>query len=78
MSSQKFKTNSYCVGGKHHISTKNIVGDITINKKTGKEFQLLVGFCSVCNRKKSMIVSDNMIQAEGVSDFFKNLGKKRA
>ena len=29
----------------------------------------------VCNRKKSMIVSDNVIQAEGFSDFFKNLGK---
>ena len=30
----------------------------------------------VCNRKKSMIVSDNVIQAEGLGDFFKNLGKK--
>ena len=29
----------------------------------------------ICNRKKSMIVSDNMIQAEGLGDFFKNLGK---
>ena len=26
--------------------------------------------------KKSMIVSDNVIQAEGLCDFFKNLGKK--
>ena len=29
----------------------------------------------VCNRKKSMIVSDNVIQAEGLGDVFKNLGK---
>ena len=75
MSSQKFKTNSYCVGGRHHSSTSNISGDITINKKTGKEVKLLVGKCVICNRKKTMIVSDNVIQAEGLGDFFKNLGK---
>ena len=75
MSSQKFKTTSYCVGGRHHSSTSNITGDITINKKTGKEVNLLVGKCVICNRKKTMIVSDNVIQAEGLGDFFKNLGK---
>ena len=75
MSSQKFKSNSYCVGGRHHSSTSNITGDITINKKTGKEVKLLVGKCVVCNRKKTMIVSDNVIQAEGLGDFFKKLGK---
>ena len=75
MSFQKFKTNSYCVGQKHYSGTKNIVGEITINKKTGREIKLLVGQCSICNRKKSMIVSDNTIQAEGLGDFFKNMGK---
>ena len=75
MSFQKFKTNSYCVGGRHQSATKNIVGDITINKKTGKEVKLLVGKCVICDRKKTMIVSDNVIQAEGLGDFFKNLGK---
>ena len=30
----------------------------------------------VCNRNKSMIVSGNTIKAEGLGDFFKNLGKK--
>ena len=75
MTFQKFKTNSYCVGGRHQSATKNIVGDITINKKTGKEVKLLVGKCAICNRKKTMIVSDNVIQAEGLGDFFKNLGK---
>ena len=77
MSSQKlkFETNSYCVGGKHHSGTKNITGEITVNKKTGKEIKLLVGKCMDCNRKKSMIVSDNTIKAEGLGSFFKNLGK---
>ena len=77
MSFQKIKTKSYCVGQKHYSGTKNIVGEITLNKKTGREIKLLVGQCSICNRKKSMIVSDNTIQAEGLGDFFKNLGKKK-
>ena len=75
MSFQKFKTNSYCVGPKHYSAAKNIAGEITIIKKTGREINLLVGQCMVCNRKKSMIVSDNVIQAEGLGDFFKKLGK---
>ena len=74
-SSQKFQSDSYCVGGRHRSSTKNIVGEIRNNKKTGKDVKLLVGQCMVCNRKKSMIVSDNVIQAEGLGSFFKNLGK---
>ena len=52
MSSQKlkFETNSYCVGGKYRSGTKNIAGEITLNKKTGKEIKLLVEKCVVCNR----------------------------
>ena len=76
MSFQKFKSDSYCVGGRHKSGTKDIVGDITIDKKTGKEVKLLIGKCVICNRRKTMIVSDNVIQAEGLGDFFKNLGKK--
>ena len=75
-SSQKFKTNSYCVGHKGYSGTKNITGEVTVNKKTNKEIKLLVGKCVICDRKKSMIVSDNTIEAEGLGDFFKNLGKK--
>ena len=75
MNSQKFENNSYCVGGKHRSATKNITGEITFNKNTGKENKLLVGKCVICDRKKSMIVSDNTIQAEGLGDFFKKLGK---
>ena len=33
MSFQKFKSDSYCVGAKHYSGTKNIAGEITINKK---------------------------------------------
>ena len=76
MSFQKFKSDSYCVGGRQRSASKNIVGDITISKKTGKEVKLLVGKCVICDRKKTMIVSDNVIQAEGLGDFFKKLGKK--
>ena len=52
MNFQKFKTNSYCVGGKHRSGTKNITGEITVNKKSGREIKLLVGKCVICNRKK--------------------------
>ena len=76
MNSQKFKSDSYCVGGKHKSGTKNITGEITVDKKTGREVELLVGKCVICDRKKTMMVSDNVIQAEGLGDFFKNLGKK--
>ena len=75
MISQKFATDSYCVGGRHRSGTKDITGEITVIKKTGKDTKLLVGKCMVCNRKKSMIVSDNTIKAEGLGSFFKNLGK---
>ena len=75
MSSKKIETDSYCVGGRHRSGTKDITGEITVNKITGKDTKLLVGKCMVCNRKKSMIVSDNTIKAEGLGSFFKNLGK---
>ena len=73
MNSQKLKSDSYCVGGKHRSSGKNITGEITFNKKTGKFIKLLVGKCVICNRKKYMIVSDNTFQAEGLGNFFKKI-----
>ena len=76
MSSRKYKTDSYYVGGRHKSATKNIVGEITFNKKTGEEIKLLVGKCMICNKRKSMIVSDNVIQAEGLGDVLKSLGRK--
>ena len=36
MNSQKFKSDCFCVGGKHRSGTKNITGEITFNKKTVK------------------------------------------
>ena len=69
MSFQKFETDSYCVGGRHRSATIKIYGDIT-----SKGSKVLIGYSSVCNRKKSMTVSDNTIKAEGFFSFFKNLG----
>ena len=74
MSFNKFKNNSYCVGGKHYSATTNIRGDITQNKKTGAPVKLLRGTCSTCKRNKSLIVSDQTIEAEGLGYFFKHLG----
>ena len=37
--------------------------------------KLLVGTCSTFKRKKSLIVSDQTIQAEGLGDFFKHIGQ---
>ena len=71
MTFNKFENDSYCVGGRHRSATKNIYGSIT-----SKGSKVLIGFCSVCSRKKSKTVSDNTIKAEGLGDFFKNLGKK--
>ena len=51
MSFQNIKSDSFFVGGRHRSSTKDIVGDITINKKTGREVKLLVGKCVICNKK---------------------------
>ena len=75
MSFNKFKSISYCVGGKHYSATTNIRGDITQNKKTGAPVKLLRGTCSTCKRNKSPIVSDQIISAEGLGDFFKHIGK---
>ena len=70
MSFQKFKSDSYSVGGRHRSATVKIYGDIR-----SKGSKVLIGFCSKCQRKKSMTVSDNTREAEGFSDVFKNLGK---
>ena len=44
-------------------------------KKTGAPVKLLRGTCSTCKRSKSIIVSDQTIQAEGLGDFFRGIGK---
>ena len=66
----KFKTNSYCVGGRHYIGTNNIRGAVT-----AKGTKMLKGNCIKCKRSKSMTVSDATIEAGGLIDFFKSVGK---
>ena len=73
MSFENSKSDSYCVGGRHRSATVKIYGEIT-----SKGSKVLIGYCSVCNRKKSMTVSDSTTQAEGLSNFFKNLGNNSA
>ena len=73
MSFQKFKSDRYCVGGRHRSGAVKICGDIT-----SKRSKVLIGYCSMCNRKRSITVSDNTIKTEGLGRFFKNLGRRSA
>ena len=66
----KFKTNSYCVGGTHYSGTNNIRGFVS-----AKGTKMLKGNCVKCRRNKSMTVSDATIEAEGSKDFFKCVGR---
>ena len=75
MSFSKLKKISDCVGEKHYSATINFRGDIIQNKKSGAAVKLLRGTCSTCKRNKSLIVSDQTLNGEGLGDFFKHLGK---
>ena len=66
----KFKTNSYFVGGRHYSGTINIRGFVST-----KGTQMLKGNCVKCKRNKSVTVSDATIEAEGLKDFFKSVGR---
>ena len=63
---------SFCVGGIHRFATTKIAED----KISGANKEIFA-FCSICNRKQSMTVSDNIVTAEGFGNFLKSLGKKR-
>ena len=76
MSFQKIETNSFCIGQIHYSGTKNIAGEIIFDEKTDRQDKLLVRQRSICKRKRSMIVSYNAKQAEGLIDVPKSLGKK--
>ena len=54
-------------------NTKHLWLSQNINKKTQKPIKMLKGTCSVCNRSKSIIVSNQTIEAEGLGDFFRGL-----
>ena len=64
MTFNKIEKNSYCVGGRHISATKNIYGNITSEGN-----KALFGYCSLCNRKKSMAFCENTIKAEGFGSF---------
>ena len=49
-----------------NLVQKNIYVD-----KTSEGSKVLIGYCSLCNRKKSMTVSDSTIEAEGLGSFLK-------
>ena len=66
----KYKTYSYCVGGRHYSCTNNIRGVVT-----AKGTKMFKGSCAMCRRKKSMTVSDATIAAERLKDFFRSVGK---
>ena len=68
MSHENFKTIGHCVGGSKQYATNSMEGDII---KTAQK--LLIGSYVQCDRKKSMIVSDNTKQAEGLGKLFRNL-----
>ena len=72
MSFQKYKIDSDCVGVRHGSATKNDYVDLT-----SKGIEVLISFCSIFNRKKSITVSGKTIHAERWGDFFENLGEKR-
>ena len=67
---QKIKSNSYCVGARHYSGTNNISGAITL-----KGTKMLRVNCVKCKRNKSMTVSDATIEAEGLKDFFRSVGR---
>ena len=50
MSFNKFKSNSYCVGGRHQSNAVKIYGVIA-----SKGSKFLIGRCSICNRKKACL-----------------------
>ena len=68
MSFEKFKSDSFCVGGRHKCATKNIYGDIT-----SKDNNVLIRFCSICNRKNLWLLVI-MLKSEGLVSVFKKLG----
>ena len=66
----KFKTNSYCVDGRHYSGTNNIQGFIS-----AKGTKMIKGKCVKCRRNKSMTPSDATIEAKGLKDFLKSVGR---
>ena len=56
MSFQKFKSDSFCVGGRHRSATTDNYGNLT-----SRGTKVLIGYCSFCNRKKSITQSKQKV-----------------
>ena len=52
-----------------------LVADIIVVPITSKGTKMLRGSYTKCRRNKSMTVSDETIEAEGLKDFFKSVGR---
>ena len=54
--SNKFKANSYCVGGRHYSGTNNIRGVIgePASRISAKGTKMLRGSCTKCGRNDSI------------------------
>ena len=67
----KIESDWYFVGGRHRSAKTKNYGEIK-----SKVSKVLTDYCSFCKLRKSMTVSDNAKQAEGLEEIFKNPGKK--
>ena len=48
-------TKTYCLGGRHHSNTNNIVEYEKVNPRTKKLVKIIKGKCDICGRNKSQI-----------------------
>ena len=76
MSFNKFKNIFHIVLVENTIPLPQIYVEIILKiKKTGAAVKLLRGVDSTCKRNKSINVSGQTIEAEGLRDFFRGVGK---
>ena len=73
MSFEELKTSSFCAGARYH---SNAISIESVVAKTVRK--LLICQCVPCNRRKTLIVSDNTRAAEGVCRVLKKLIRKSA
>ena len=59
-----FKSDSYCVGGRHYSGTNNFRGVVT-----AKGTKMLKGNCTKYRKKKSLRVSDAINRSRGIEKF---------
>ena len=67
----------FCLGGKLHSLTTNVKSAISFKKKTRKdiEIEIFKDGWSKCGRTKTKTVSGNTIEAGGLGNIFKSMGK---